>query len=117
MCLSPPGDALAWLDQCIEEAQESLMALSDALASLSACSGPDEVPGGKLPPETEHILLAEERRCLLAAALIRRLERRVRPQIARLREPYLTPGTPVELGQGEHCARQKDLRSTCCLNV
>jgi len=96
MCLSPPADALARLDQCLEEAQESLMALSDALVSLASCSEPDELPGGRVPPETEHILLAEERRCQLAAALLRRLEGRVRPQMARLREPHPVPTGPVE---------------------
>ncbi len=85
----PPADALAYLDQSIEEAHESLAQLSDALSYVWSCALPDTLPGGKVPPETEGILLAEQRGCQLAAALIRRLERHVRPEMARLQAQYM----------------------------
>jgi hypothetical protein len=100
MWMTPPADALAWLDQCIEEAQESLAHLSDALVYLYACALPDELPGGRLPPETARLLLAEQRRCQLASALIRRLDGHVRAEMARLREPHavsLAPAEPVQV--------------------
>jgi hypothetical protein len=96
MSTTPPVDALARLDQCIEEVHESLMALQDALMDLLACTETDELFGKRLPPETEHIVLAEQRRCLLAAALIRRLERRVRPYLVRLCEQPTAPLVSAE---------------------
>jgi hypothetical protein len=95
MWTSPPVDALSWLDQSICEAQESLAHLSDAFAYVQNCALPDALPDGRLPPETERVLLAEQRRGLLAAALLRRLERRVQAQIARVGEPHVI-AAPVE---------------------
>jgi hypothetical protein len=94
---SPPTDALARVDQCIEEAHESLTQLSDALLYLYGCTPSDELPGGRLSPETELVLLAEQRRCQLATALIKRLEARVRPHLSRLRQTQVVGVEPAEL--------------------
>jgi hypothetical protein len=80
-------EALAWLDQSIDEAHESLGQLSETLLYLGTCWENDDLPGGRVPAETECLLLAQHRKCQLASALIRRLETQVRPQIARLCEP------------------------------
>jgi hypothetical protein len=89
-------EALAWLDQCLDDAQESLASLSDVLSYLGTCWESDELPGGRVPQETERLLLAQQRKCQLAAALIRRLERQVRPPIARLYEPPVARVAPAE---------------------
>ena len=89
-------EALAWLDQSLDDARESLASLSDVLSYLGTCWESDELPGGRVPQETERLLLAQQRKCQLAAALIRRLERRVRPSIARLGESHAAPITPAE---------------------
>ena len=89
-------EALAWLDQCLDDARESLASLSDVLSYLGTCWESDELPGGRVPQETERLLLAQQRNCQLAAALIRRLERQVRSPIARLYEPPVARVAPAE---------------------
>ena len=89
-------EALAWLDQSLDDARESLASLSDVLSYLGTCWESDELPGGRVPQETERLLLAQQRKCQLAAALIRRLERQVRPPIARLCEPPVARVAPAE---------------------
>jgi hypothetical protein len=91
-----PAEPLAWLDQCLDEAHESLTQLSEALLYLGTCWETDELPGGRLPAETERVLLAQQRKCQLACALIRRMERQVRPRIASLCELQVIPITPAE---------------------
>jgi hypothetical protein len=85
MGLTPPVDALVWVDQCIEEARESLGHLSDALGYLCLDAEADDLPGGRLPAETEHLFLAEQRRCQHAAALLERIQSHVAPELRRRR--------------------------------
>jgi hypothetical protein len=90
------SEALAWLDQRLDDAHESLGQLSEALLYLATCWETDELPGGRVPEETERVLLAQHRKCQLASALIRRLERHVRHELARVREPQAAPPKPAE---------------------
>ena len=90
------AEALAWLDQSLDDAQASLGHLSEALLYLGTCWESEELPGEKVPEETERLLLAQQRKCQLAAALIRRLERQVRPRIARLCESHAAPVTRAQ---------------------
>ncbi len=89
------AEALAWLDQSLDEAHESLGQLSEALEYLGTFWESDALPEGRVPAETERLLLEEQRKCQLASALIYRVESRVRPQIARLCEPCAAPVTPA----------------------
>jgi hypothetical protein len=92
-----PAEALARLDQSLDDAQESLACLSDVLEYLGTCWESDALPDGRVPAETERLLLAQQRTCQLAWALIRRLERQVRPQIARLCESPAAAAVPAEV--------------------
>jgi hypothetical protein len=81
------AEAMAWLDQRLDDAHESLEQLSETLEYLGTCWESDELPGGRVPVETERFLLAQQRKCQLAAALMRRLERQVRHELTRVCEP------------------------------